>query len=102
MTNARAVAAWRALLIIGAVNFLVFLAVSFAIGGVAHGWHEPSDGRYYVANKGKVREVSRGVWLYSRAHSASLFLTHPVLIVAIVMHHRERRQGKVAVGRKWV
>jgi hypothetical protein len=101
VTNERAVAVWRALFIIGFVNFLVCAAVGFVIGGDAVAGHR-AEGHFYVADHGKLTEVSEAVWLYSRAHVFSLWVTQPVALVALVMHHRTRRRGKVAVGRKWV
>jgi len=51
------------------------------IGGDAVNGHEES-GRYYVANHGTLTEVNYFMFMYSRMHVYSLFITHPLAILA--------------------
>jgi hypothetical protein len=80
---------WLALFALGFVNFLVFFAVAVSIGGdAANGFR--SDGHYFLANHGKLTEVSESVWLYSRAHAYSVMITHPLAIFAGFMWNRTK------------
>jgi hypothetical protein len=49
-------------------------------------------GRYYVSSRGKLTEVSSSVWHYSRAHTISVWITHPLGIVG--------GGGLIALGRR--
>jgi hypothetical protein len=72
------------------LNFAAFLLVAMSIGGDAVNGRQ-SAGHYFVASHGKLTEVSRAVWMYSRAHSYSLFVTHPIGILAVVLAQRGRK-----------
>ena len=66
-----------ALFFLAIINFAAFAVIALSIGGDAlNGKQE--NGHYYVSSHGKLTEVSRSVWLYSAAHSISLFVTHPL------------------------
>ena len=81
----------RAVLVIGAMNFLLFVLVASAIGGDAlNGYAE--HGRYFLRNHGVVTEVSRPVFTYSRWHAISTFMTHPMAILAAWMLQRDKAQ----------
>jgi hypothetical protein len=59
------------------VNFVAFLIGSAKLGGDAvNGKME--DGRYYVADHGKLTEVTHAAFTYSRIHCYTLFITHPL------------------------
>jgi|SRR5580658_4198589 hypothetical protein len=65
------------LLGIAGLNFIVFVIAAICIGGDAlNGRTE--GGHYFVANHGKLTEVSRAVWIYSRIHACSVMVTHPL------------------------
>jgi len=52
-------------------------------------------GRYYVAAKGRLTEVSRGVYLYSYVHTCSNFLLFPMTILSGFLDRRTNaRKGK--------
>jgi len=65
----------RALLVIGLVNFGAFWIVGVCIGGDAvNGYVE--GGRYFLASHGRFTEVTRSVFLYSKVHCYSVWVTH--------------------------
>jgi hypothetical protein len=62
-------------------NFVGFAIMSHVLGGDAlNGRIE--DGRYFLNQNGRLTEVSQAVFEYSRWHARSLFVTHPLAIVA--------------------
>lgn len=66
---------------VGLANFGAFLVIGLCIGGDA--WSGARrDGHYFVSDHGQMTEVSRAVWLYSRVHVCSVFVTHPLALVA--------------------
>jgi len=74
------------------INFAVFMIIAVIIGGDALSGKE-EGGRYYVSNHGKLTEVSRPVFMYSFYHTCSIFITHPLGIIAIILSNRiERRK----------
>ncbi len=70
-----------ALFVVAMVNFTAFFIAALALGGDALNG-KAEDGHYYLRNKRKYTEVSREVWLYSRAHAISVIVTHPLGIFA--------------------
>lgn len=67
---------------VGAVNFFWFMAEASALGGDAlNGYAQ--NGHFFVGSHGDYREVGRDTWEWSRAHSISLFFTHPLAILGI-------------------
>jgi hypothetical protein len=87
--NPSAVRWWQAIVAVGFLNFGAFLASALILGGDAVNGYQKDD-RYYVAEKGKITEVRRGVWLYSRAHAYSVWVTHPLAIVGLLILSRAR------------
>ena len=74
------------------LNFAAFWIIAVSIGGDALSGKEES-GRYYVSNRGKLTEVSRTIFMYSFYHTCSIFITHPLGIIAIILANRiERRK----------
>jgi hypothetical protein len=74
----------RLVIVIGVANFLAFVLVAGAIGGDAlNGYID--HGHYFLRNHDLVTEVSRSVFVYSKWHSISTFVTHPLAIVAAWM-----------------
>lgn len=74
--------------VLGLLNFAAFFVVAVKLGGDAVNGHETA-GRYFLASHGKMTEVSRNVFLYSKMHVYSLFITHPLAIL-----------GGMAAGRR--
>lgn len=67
----RIVVAAFALFIFAWINAWSFVIATMIIGGDATSG-KCENGRYYVAMKGRRKEVSREVWWYSRIHGASV------------------------------
>ena len=79
---------------VGLGNFVLFMAVALMIGGGAFNG-KVEGGRHFLSLNGRYTEVSRGVWNYSVAHTASLVITVPMLFAgALIMGAVERRQRK--------
>ncbi len=70
---------------IGVVNFLLFLLISVFIGGDAING-KVDNGHYYLANHGRLTEVSVLLFGYSQLHFCSLFVTLPLLALASVAY----------------
>jgi len=68
---------------IAIVNFLTFFLIAISIGGDAVNG-KVEDGKYYVVNHGKYTEVSKAVFTYSRFHVYSIWVTHPVGVLAMI------------------
>jgi hypothetical protein len=63
------------------INFAAFFIVAGRIGGDAiNGTVE--NGHYYLASHGRMTEVSAGRFTYSLWHARSLFVTHPLGMIA--------------------
>ena len=73
-----------AIFFIAMINFAIFWAVALKIGGDAISG-KVENGHYYVCEHGKYTEVSRGVWNYSKAHTISVFFTHPIGILGCAL-----------------
>lgn len=67
--------------IFGIANFAIFFVVSLLIGGDAWNGHVV-DGRYFLRSHGQLTEVNAAVFSYSRWHVISLFVTHPLGMIA--------------------
>jgi hypothetical protein len=65
------------LYVIAIINFTTFWIIAVSIGGDAI-QGKAEGGRYYVSDHGKMTGVSSGVWRYSRVHTISVWITHPV------------------------
>jgi len=72
------------ILILYILNFFGFFVGSMMIGGSsANGFME--DGRYFVSEHGRNTEVTEQIWNYSLWHSRSLFVTHPLAMILILI-----------------
>jgi len=82
------------IVVVGLLNFVLFVAGSFYLGGDA--WNGKVEGqKYYVwgyhhGQKGYT-EVSRSVFDYSRWHVYSVMVTWPLAILAGIVAERVRR-----------
>ena len=66
---------------VAVINFVAFFIIAILLGGDAiNGMIK--DGHYYLASHGRYTEVTEGVFNYSRHHAYSVFVTHPVGMVA--------------------
>jgi hypothetical protein len=75
----------------GMVNLMVFFVVALLIGGDAVNGHQ-TDGHYFLANHGRYTEVSRPVFLYSRAHVYTIFCTWPFVMISLFLYNRYKKQ----------
>ena len=63
------------------VNFMTFGIVALSLGGDAcNGMSQ--DGHYYLANRGRLTEVSAGIYVYSFCHGTSTIFTHLAALIA--------------------
>jgi hypothetical protein len=73
------------LLILGLLNFALFMIGTAYLGGDA-GNGKIDAGHYFLADHGRLTEVSKSVFQYSKLHAASLFFTHPVAIISGILY----------------
>ncbi|MEW6640190.1 MAG: hypothetical protein AB1586_06765 [Pseudomonadota bacterium] len=81
--------------VIGIVNFLSFVIVAVALGGDAVNGRI-IDGHFYLANHGRLTEVSEAVYTYSLWHVRSVFVTQPLAMLAGYLVQREKKARKAA------
>ncbi|HSI13831.1 MAG TPA: hypothetical protein VK961_17430 [Chthoniobacter sp.] len=79
--------------VVAVVNFVAFLIGAAKLGGDAVNG-KIQDGRYYVADHGKLTEVSHAAFNYSRIHCYSIFVTHPLALFFGLMYFTQIRQRK--------
>lgn len=66
------------------VNFAAFFVIAVSIGGDAvNGRIE--NGRYFVSNHGVATEVSSAVYWYSYIHVLTVFCTHGLTVLAVLL-----------------
>jgi hypothetical protein len=66
----------------GALNYGIWLKESLDLGGNALSG-EVRHGHYLVANKGRYVEVTPEVWEHNRVHTMSIFVTQPIMLIAL-------------------
>lgn len=71
-----------AVFLLGFANFALFFTASVVIGGDALAG-KAEGGRYYVSSHGRLTEVSRGVWEYSKRHATITWTTFPLSALAL-------------------
>jgi hypothetical protein len=75
---------WLALaaVVVGFANFFWFMIESTRLGGDAlNGFVR--DGQYFVTSRGSATEVDRATYEWSRFHSVSVFVTHPLALAGM-------------------
>ena len=72
------------LIALGILNFTAYWIISGALGGDAINGKD-EGGRYYLSSHGRYTEVSRSIFEYSRFHTYSLCLTHPLVFIGILI-----------------
>lgn len=84
-----------AAIVVGVLNFLLFIAGTLLIGGDAVNG-KAENGRFYVwgyRNGSKqYTEVSRPVFNYSRWHCYSVWVTWPLIILAGFVERRSQKK----------
>lgn len=83
----------RFVLVGACANFFFFLLGYILIGGDAL-QGEQSDGRYWVGNKGNLREVSKAAYHYSVLHLMSLLFSHPLALAMVITARRRSRSAR--------
>lgn len=90
---------WRVVTWLGILNFFAFWWVGLVLGGdalngVARGGH------FYLAEHGRLTEVTMAVWIYSLVHAISNLITLPLVVVASFrgLLHRISRWGSRGRG----
>lgn len=84
------------LLFIAFINFAAFWIISLSLGGDALNG-KIQNGRYYVGNHGRYTEVSKEIWTYSKIHTTSIWVTHPIGIIlgaGFVTYSTRKRKNK--------
>ena len=69
------------LVAIAMLNFFSFILIAGLLGGDAPSGQSQA-GHYFLGSHGKLTEVTRYVFVYSMVHARSLFVTHPLGIIA--------------------
>jgi hypothetical protein len=64
----------------GILNFFTFWFAAVYFGGDAVSGRA-MDGHYFLSNHGHLHEVSLAVFTYSKWHTYSVFVTHPIAIL---------------------
>jgi hypothetical protein len=77
---------------LGILNLIVFVAITFYIGGDAIGGKREQD-RYYVygslmGSRKEYHEVSASIYHYSRVHALMVIGSWPVVIAALIAANR--------------
>lgn len=84
----------------GILNFLIYWHVSVYSGGNARSG-KIENGKHYVASHGKFTEVSEEFWHYSYIHATSIWFTHPLGMVGVLLmvlaDPKRRREPPVEV-----
>lgn len=70
--------------LLGVLNFMAFMAFCVNIGGSA-GNGGIRDGRHFVNEHGKEHEVSALTFELNQIHGRSLWITHPMAIVGMLI-----------------
>jgi hypothetical protein len=72
------------LFLVGVLNFMIFMAFCMNIGGSA-GNGEIRDGRYFVNEHGRDHEVTARTFELNQIHGRSLFITHPMAFLGVLI-----------------
>ena len=67
------------------INFFLFIIGTVILGGDALNGKVVGD-HYYLANHGQLTEVNAFVFMYSKIHAISIFITHPLAGIAGVLN----------------
>ena len=65
------------------INFLVYLAGTMVLNGDALSSGSVSNGHFYITNHGRTKEITEGVFNYSRWHASIIKVTQPVFLSAM-------------------
>jgi hypothetical protein len=68
----------------GLANFFTFWHVSVMHGGSPSSG-KVEDGRFYLSSHGRLTEVNEATWQYLHAHERSIWLTHPLCFLGLLL-----------------
>ncbi len=94
MCSARQGKAGLLALILGIANFGAFLLISLWLGGDAVNGHS-MNGHYFLNDHGQLTETTRGVFLYSKIHAYSLFISGPSTIIGMFVYQQWKKQNEL-------
>lgn len=78
------------LFLLGILNFFVFWFAALYLGGDALSGRV-LNGHYFLSNHGHLHEVSARVFAYSKWHTLTVLVTHPVAILSAWLLARDAR-----------
>jgi hypothetical protein len=73
------------LIFLCAMNFVVFVTIGAKIGGSAENG-KILNGHYFVGSHGEFTEVTSKVFSYSRIHGQSVWITHPLGMLSLIVY----------------
>ena len=82
-----------AICILGVLNFIALWVVSIVIGGDAFNG-AIVDGHFYLGSHGKFTEVDEATFTYSLWQVRSVFITHPLAMLAGYLAHKGRPEAR--------
>lgn len=88
-------------IVVGVANFVAFCISASLLGGDAISG-KVDAGRFFVASHGKFTEVSECQFEYSRWHSRSVWVTHPLAMLCALglyglrSHEKSKRVPHIA------
>jgi hypothetical protein len=90
-----------AAVLLALVNFAAFFCIALLIGGDALNGHSDA-GHYYLNNHGRLTEVSRAVFTYSKWHAISVLVTHPLAILCgwLLARRNKNLTGRIEQWRR--
>jgi len=96
--NRRTVRLCKVIFVACMTNYAAFVVESRIIGGTAV-VVKASSGHYYVGDHARLREVSRGLFMYSRIHSMSIYATQALGLASVVIAAASILSGRRTDGR---
>jgi hypothetical protein len=74
------------MIIVGAcvLNFIVYLAGTIVLGGDALNHGSVSNGQFYIKSHGRTKEVTEGLFEYSRWQASTLKITQSIFVAACI------------------
>src|SRR5262245_61064565 len=67
-----------------ALNFIVHLSGTIVLGGDGLNHGSVSNGHFYIRSHGRTKEVTEGLFEYSRWQASTLKVTQPVFVAAFI------------------
>jgi hypothetical protein len=84
----------KTLVLVAVLNFVLFWIIGVSIGGEAL-TGKIEDGRYFLREYGRYTEVTHGVWMYSKVHTISVYVTFPLAFIGTGMVVFSKWRGRI-------